>query len=199
MSNIACHIAYAEFSAGQAAEISGVNTTLQRQWRKRDLLPELEAGKHARFLPGEVLHMMIMKSFSDSSISIKAARAFTLKTKDIAIRILQALPGAVEMSAEPRLGTDFIEKERRTLEDWRDMRRCRYLFMPLPEREDTSDNTAIFEREDLSDLHTLLDEESFNGLLIDVEAIARTFLARAKRASKCPLEIRTFTIKEDIL
>lgn len=197
MSNIREKVEYAEFSAGQAAEISGVNASLQRHWRQRGLLPDIEPGKHARFGPGEVLRMTIMKAFSDSNISIKGARIFTQTAADIAGRILQTLPGAVELVADPSLGPDFIDRERRRLEDWRDMRRVRYLFMPLPEREDGPGAIAMYQREDLSDLHTLLDEDGFHGLLIDVDAIARAFLARAFRAHKRPLETRTFTREPD--
>ncbi len=197
MQNIREKVDYAEFSAGQAAEISGVNAPLQRHWRKRGLLPDIEPGKHARFGPGEVLRMMIMKAFSDSNISIKGARIFTQTAADIAGRILQTLPGAVELTADPSLGPDFIDRERRRLEDWRDMHRARYLFMPLPEREDATGAIAIYQREDLSDLHTLLDEDGFHGLLIDVDAIARALLARAQRAHNLPLEKRTFTRELD--
>lgn len=197
MSKIIETVQYAEFSAGQAAKISGVNAPLQRHWRARGLLPDIEPGKHARFGPDDVLHMTIMQAFSDSNISIKGARIFTKAAADIAKSILQTLPGAVEFVADYSLGHAFINHERRRLKDWRDMSGARYLFMPLPEREDASGRIVMYKRKDLSDLHTLLDEDGFHGLLIDVEALARAFLDRALRVNTFPLETRSYTLEQD--
>lgn len=191
MSIIREEIEYAEFTAAQAFEITGVNQALQRHWRRRGLLPDLEAGKHARFGPGEVLHMMIMRVFSDSNISIKATRALTQTAKDLARRILRALPGAVEIVAPP----DVVETERKRIEDYRAMWRCRYLVVPLPEIESPSGEPLRHELEDLSNLHQLIDEDSFNALVIDVESIARAFLSRAKRTSPRPLETLKITLE----
>lgn len=188
---------YTLFGAGQVAEISGVSVSLQRHWRRRGLMPDIEPGKNAKYGPGEVLHMMIMRTFSDSNISIKAARALTLKAKDLATRILRTLPGAVDIVAGPGVPSGLIAKERQSLEDYRAMWRCRYLVVPLPEIEDASGETRTYEREDLSDLYQLIDEDSFNALVIDVEAIARAFLSRAKRTSPRPLETLKITLEED--
>ena len=198
-SNIRQTPEYAEFSAGQAAEISGVNAPLQRNWRQRGLLPDVVPGKHARFGPGEVLDMMIMKAFSDSNISIKGARIFLQTAGQVARAFLNALPGAVEIIvADSSLGPGIIDEERRSIEEWRDTHLPRrYLYMPLPEREDGSDSIAIHECENLSDLHTLLNEDTFHGLLIDTDAIARAFLARARNVTDRPLMTVTFTREAD--
>lgn len=192
--NIRSEIRHAEFSAGQAADISGVNAALQRHWRRRGLLPDIAPGKKARFGPGEVLGMMIMKAFSDSNISIKGARLFTQTATDVANALLYALPGAVKIVADAGCSPGIVQSERRTLEEWRNQHiKRRYLFMPLPEQENSAGTIIMYQREDLSDLAALLDGNGFHGLLIDTDAIARAFLARALQANKRPLQTITLT------
>jgi hypothetical protein len=56
------------FSPSQAAKISGVNVSLQRDWRRRNILPPL-ASAQAEYSPFEVARLMALGSISSQSLS----------------------------------------------------------------------------------------------------------------------------------
>lgn len=56
------------FTPAQAAKISGVNATLQRDWRRRKILPPLESAK-ASFSPFEVAKLMALNSVAVQGLS----------------------------------------------------------------------------------------------------------------------------------
>lgn len=189
---------YLRFPPGQAAEITGVNTALQRHWRRRGLLPDLIDGKHPRFLPGELLRIFVMRHFTEANIGIKNTQAFTTAAKDTANALLLTMPGVVKIIADTALGADFEKRERERIAAWSHMRRgYRYLVIPLPEREDTPGAPALYQRETLSDLPTLFGEDAPITLTLDCEAIARAFLARVRRITDAPLETWTFTLERE--
>jgi len=186
------HIEYtdqANFSAGEAADISGVNPVLQRHWRKRGLLPQIEGERNARFSISDVVRMTIMQRLSDSGISIKGLQEFSLLATHHATARLMAMPGAVIVKTE----TEEAEAhERGRIESWATHSKARYAFMPLPERDDAPGRIAQYLRADLSDLHELVDQDGlFHGLLIDLEAVAKLVHSRAK----LPLETHVVTAR----
>lgn len=63
-----------QFSPKEAAEISGVSTTLQRDWRRRGVLPEKDGAKWATFTLTDVIEMTVMRAFSESGLSLETAR-----------------------------------------------------------------------------------------------------------------------------
>jgi len=179
------HVEYtdqAEFSAGEAADISGVNPVLQRHWRKRGLLAQIEGERNARFSISEVVRMTIMQRLSDSGISIKGLQEFSLLAAHHATAKLMAMPGAVIIKAE---SAEAEAQERGRIESWAADSKVRYAFMPLPERDGAPGRIAQYLRADLSDLHELVDQDGlFHGLLIDIEAVAKLVHSR----TKLPLE-----------
>ncbi|WP_295706092.1 hypothetical protein [uncultured Brevundimonas sp.] len=56
------------FTPAQAAKISGVNATLQRDWRRRKILPPLEAAQ-ASYSPLEVAKMMALGALAAQGLS----------------------------------------------------------------------------------------------------------------------------------
>jgi hypothetical protein len=52
------------FSAGEAEVITGVSTTLQRDWRRHGYLPE-SGGRRARFTVRDLAHLLIIKCVAD--------------------------------------------------------------------------------------------------------------------------------------
>ena len=179
----------ADFSAGEAATISGVNPVLQRHWRKRGLLPQIEGDRNARFSISDVVRMTIMQRMTESGISIKGLQNFSSLAAHHATAKLMAMPGVVEIKAETA-GAEAEERAR--IESWAAHGKVRYAFMPLPERDDSPGNTAQYLRADLLDLHELVDQEGvFHGLLIDLEAVAKLVHSRAK----LPLETHVVTAR----
>lgn len=186
------HIEYcdqAEFSAGEAADISGVNPVLQRHWRKRGLLPQIEGERNARFSISEVVRMTIMQRLTEGGISIKGLQAFSGLAAHHATAKLMGLPGSVAIKAD---SPDAEAEERQRIESWAAHSKVRYVFWPLPERDDLEGRIAQYLRADLSDLHELVDQEGvFHGLLIDLEAVAKLVHSRAK----LPLETHVVTAR----
>ncbi|MFN7111354.1 MAG: hypothetical protein ACK4M2_06925 [Brevundimonas sp.] len=56
------------FTPAEAAKISGVNVALQRDWRRRDILPKVEG--HARFSPFDVGEMMALNSLGAQGVQL---------------------------------------------------------------------------------------------------------------------------------
>src|SRR3546814_12721569 len=59
-----------EFSPAEAAEITGVSTALQRDWRRRGILPENADGKWTRWDLNDIIKLSVMKLFSDAGIDV---------------------------------------------------------------------------------------------------------------------------------
>ena len=180
----------AEFSAGDAFKVSGVNQKLQTHWRNRGLLSPIEGRGHARFEIGEVVRMTIMQRLSESGISIKSLHRFSGLAAHHATAMLMAMPGAILIKADSPEAEAY---ERARIESWAAHGKVRYAFMPLPERDDSPGNIAQYLRADLSDLHELVDQDDvFHGLLIDLEAVAKLVHSRAT----LPLETHTVTARQ---
>lgn len=56
------------FTPAEAAKISGVNVALQRDWRRRDILPKVEG--HARFNPFDIGEMMALNSLGAQGVQL---------------------------------------------------------------------------------------------------------------------------------
>jgi DNA-binding transcriptional MerR regulator len=172
------YVDQAEFSAGEAFAVSGVNQKLQTHWRGRGLLLPIPGRGHARFLIDEVVRMTIMQRLSESGISVKRLRSLTSLAAHHATAKLMAMPGAVAIKAE---SAEAEAQEVERIEAWAARNSERYVFMPLPERDDLEGRIAQYFRADLSDLHELVDQDGlFHGLLIDLEAVAKLVHSRAK-------------------
>src|SRR3546814_17287535 len=59
-----------EFSPAEAAEITGVSTALQRDWRRRGILPENADGKWTRWDLNDIIKLSVMKLLSDAGIDV---------------------------------------------------------------------------------------------------------------------------------
>lgn len=179
----------AEFSAGQAARVSGLNPILQRHYRQRGLLPEREGASHARFKIADVMRMTIMAAFSDSKISTKATAAFSLKASVVATAKLLAMDGAVDIDAETPEAEAY---ERERLQSYARMFKTRYIFLPLPQSDDAPGTNEGWERETLADLADLVGQDgSFHGVLIDLNALAALVYSRVT----LPLQTHVVTLR----
>lgn len=183
------YVDQAEFSAGEAYAVSGVNQKLQTHWRGRHLLLPIPGRGHARFLIYEVVRMTIMQRLSESGISVKRLRSMTGLAAHHATAKLMVMPGAVAIKADsPEAEAQEIER----IEAWAAKSRERYLFIPLPERDDREGRSSDYLRSDLSDLHELVNHDGlFHGLLIDLDAVARLVYSRVK----LPLETHVVTTR----
>lgn len=183
------YVDQAEFSAGEAFAITGVNQKLQVKWRDRDLLVPIPGRGHARFLIDEVVRMTIMQRLSESGISFKRLRSLTMVAGHHVTAKLMAMPGAVAIKAE---SAEAEAQELERIEAWAAKSRERYLFIPLPEPDGWEARSPDYLRSDLSDLHELVDQNGlFHGLLIDLDAVARLVHSRVT----LPLETHVVTLR----
>ncbi len=59
-----------EFTPAEAAEITGVSTALQRDWRRRGILAENAEGKWTRWALDDIIRLSVMKLFSDAGMDV---------------------------------------------------------------------------------------------------------------------------------
>ena len=62
-----------QFTPAEASEITGVTPVLQRDWRRRGLLPASK-GPQARYTAAEMVELLLMKDFSDEKFGPKLLR-----------------------------------------------------------------------------------------------------------------------------
>jgi hypothetical protein len=62
-----------KFTPKEAGLVSGVSPALQRDWRRRGVLPPREDQGWSSFDLSDVIKMTVMRAFSESGLSLKAA------------------------------------------------------------------------------------------------------------------------------
>jgi hypothetical protein len=60
----------AEYTPAEAADVTGVSTALQRDWRRRGILGVIAPGKHSRFKFNHLCEMFALKSFADAGLGV---------------------------------------------------------------------------------------------------------------------------------
>src|SRR5207249_7491430 len=63
-----------EFTPAEAAEITGVSTALQRDWRRRGILAENADGKWTRWELKDIIRLSVMKLFSDAGMDVSQTK-----------------------------------------------------------------------------------------------------------------------------
>ena len=89
-----------EFTPSEAEAVTGVTVTLQRDWRRRGLLPESGPGKWTKFTLSDVIRMSVMKLVSDAGISIKSNDDLAQMAVLPTLAFLEQIPGAVELEGD---------------------------------------------------------------------------------------------------
>jgi DNA-binding transcriptional MerR regulator len=92
-----CTTVNREFSPGEAAEITGVSTALQRDWRRRKILPESNDGKWTRWDLADIIRLSVMKLFSDAGMDVSKTGTVAQMAMMPTLSALYALDGAVEV------------------------------------------------------------------------------------------------------
>lgn len=82
-----------EFTPAEVAEITGASVALQRDWRRRGILPENDSGKWTKFSLTDVIQMSVMKSFSDAGFSVQYVAEFASIAILPTLAVLDSLPG----------------------------------------------------------------------------------------------------------
>lgn len=90
-----------EFSPSEASAITGVSVALQRDWRRRGILPENPSGKWTRFSVAHVIEMCVMKLFSDAGVSVSLIRDAAAMAVLPTLQRLHQIPEATVFEGEP--------------------------------------------------------------------------------------------------
>lgn len=98
-----------EFSPAEAAEITAVSVSLQRDWRRRGILPENKSGKWTKFTLTDVIQMAVMKSFSDAGFSVQYVAEFASMAVLPTLAAIDDLPGVVVFEGE-EISDDMKER-----------------------------------------------------------------------------------------
>lgn len=83
-----------EFSPSEAEKITGVGVALQRDWRRRKILPENPSGKWTRFSLTDVITMSVMKTFSDAGGSVSFIAEFASMAILPTLAMISEIPGS---------------------------------------------------------------------------------------------------------
>lgn len=88
-----------DFSSQEAADMSGVSQDLQREWRRRGILPQQEGRKRIRYSLRDVARLKVLGILSASGISVKLQKtvawqiASLMEERAVQIREAAAVEG----------------------------------------------------------------------------------------------------------
>lgn len=162
-----------EFSPKEAAEISSVSTTLQRDWRRRKIIPERTSEGWSAFSVPDVIELTVTKNLSDCGFPLEVARD---------ISALSVLPVLAYLSAFEKNyefeGFELAEDQKaRTRSRHVHGATSRYMQVPLPAKGVEMVNAR--RGDDLNELFSDL-PGSVYSLMIDHFALGDSIMAAVK-------------------
>lgn len=80
------------YTPAEAETVTGVNVALQRDWRRRGLLPPTE-GSHARYTASQLAEMVLMQDFAERKLGPKALKSMLGEAVDHLKIWVEAMPG----------------------------------------------------------------------------------------------------------
>ena len=163
-----------EFTPKEASVISGVSPNLQRDWRRRGLLPEKRQEGWASFSLTDVIQLTVMKAFSDSSISVQSAREYSQNAVLATLQCIYEIPDAVAFEG------DVLPNNIKEL----CIKRAvvggggEWLFAPLPPT--SSEVIGMLRTDEFSAVNeAMIAQAAFHGLIINHRLLASIIFARA--------------------
>jgi len=162
-----------EFSPKETEAVIGVSVTMQRDWRRRGLLPQRKEEGWAKYKLEDVIEMMVMQLFSESRYSVKAAQEFAPLAIDPTLFAISKFPGSVDFEG------DAIGKEEQDFYKARWLRggRGRYLVIAHDRR---AHKPEISQMENLKYIDEFLAGcDAIHATIIDCQRIAKTIVDRA--------------------
>lgn len=158
------------FSSADAERLSGVANTVQRDWRRRGLLPERTDRKRIRFSLLDVCELKVMGFLSASNISpglVKALgrhAALSVYSRLVRLQRVAATEPFEFTTEEFRLGCEAIDEGEMS----------RFAFLPLPERHQGDSVSDCYFEDSLDAAHAKASADgAFSGaLILDAWALA---------------------------
>ena len=158
-------IIHREFPPKEAAEITKVSTVVQRDWRRRKILPERESDGWSVFDLKDIIAMSTTKSLSECGFSLSVAHDIALLSVLPVLGYLSLFPSNYEFEGL-ELSDEQIERIRITSVRGPVQR---YLKVPLPPTDEAyrrmqrSDDLANFSDEEAEPTHFLVIDHSAIG------------------------------------
>ena len=165
-----------EFSPAEVATITGVSTTLQRDWRRRGVLPERRSEGWSRFDVSDVIEIAVLKFFADAGFGVKSVLDVSSLATLPVMDLLGKAPGARAYEGE---ASDWLRAE---IEERGTVRGAhgRYLAIahaPGPKPDEMPPTVRV---ETLADLAEYLDGDDYEGAtILDFEKLAARIVERA--------------------
>lgn len=164
-----------EFQAREAAAMSGVSQTLQRDWRRRGLLDGWGGEGRKKFGASEVALLTVMGILSEAKISVKAAQTYAVSVTPALAIFFDSIDGAYEIEGDDLKSSEvpqFLDEVARNPES-------RFAFVPLPEES----NQSLYFLRSPAEIETAVPSERRwrSGLLLDLQGIAEDIAAKAPR------------------
>ncbi|WP_036286405.1 MerR family transcriptional regulator [Methylosinus sp. PW1] len=85
---------FSVFTPSEAEHITGVSVALQRDWRRREIMPKRDG--HARFDLHDLADMLTLKMCSDAGMSLESAKSWVPFVPAAIIMHALSRPGAIE-------------------------------------------------------------------------------------------------------
>lgn len=167
-----------EFTPAEAAEITGVSTALQRDWRRRGILPKREVEGWSKYSVTGLVQLHVLGFFSDAGVSVKQTRDITSAAVLPVLDILQQWDGASEFK-----GAKISKKLRETIRSAGFVRGAsgRYLVVAHRPQITSRDFPLTWCRPDhLGDIGPWLEEHLAEGFTcLDLTSIASRIVEHA--------------------
>lgn len=161
------------FTPAEAEHITGVSVALQRDWRRRKLLPENVDGKWTRFSLTNIIEMSVMKTFADAGGSVSYIRDHAQMAILPTLAMISELPGTYAFEGDEISD----EMKERVISTSVVGAHGRYLIMIA---DPNGESPQIGRTETLGDLDGMLgDFEAFHCSVIDCWRLADKIVDRA--------------------
>ena len=90
-----------EFSPAEVAQVTGVNVTLQRDWRRRKILPERKTEGWSRCSLSDLIEIHVLNFFARAGFFVKDMREYSSMAILPIIVSLKDMPGTVVFEGDP--------------------------------------------------------------------------------------------------
>ncbi len=94
-------VIHRDFTPAEVAEITSVSVALQRDWRRRKILPQRKTEGWSKFSLSDVIEIYVLKFFSDAGFSVKEVREYSVMAILPVQVALKDMPNAVAFEGDP--------------------------------------------------------------------------------------------------
>jgi hypothetical protein len=176
-----CTLIEQEFAPSETASITGVSTSLQRDWRRRKLVYSPNENGWTKWELDDQIRLSVMKLFSDSGMDPSKTGTIAAMAVMPTLNAFKSIPGAVEWLRGPGVSEEAALEVRdlmsRRNETYEVAPFGRFLAVLGAEEHD------VCRTHSLAGLQELLEEDPRPVLtIVDCVALAQQIYARAGRA-----------------